>query len=303
MKIQTLLKTILLVASAIAASLAHAGPRIWIDDSFGRIGTVDVETGLATVIGNSGVNFTDIAFDPNGNLYGVSFNTLYSINKATAAATKIGSLGISDANSLVFGADGTLYAVGNTSGNLYTINTATGTATVLFNTGYTSGGDLAFLNGTLYYTDALSLLSINLNSKQTTFIGSIGAYPVFGLAATDNGILYGVAKNSIYSINVSTGAGTLVSTYADGQAWAYGAAFYSGATECLLNWAEKNYVYLFAPAGSHSMVWTVYTYRYYSETNAYLGVSSADDHVYYVGADGNFQDEGSLSYWLPIAGC
>lgn len=75
------------------------------------------------------------------------------------------------------------------------------------------------------------------------------------------------------------------------------------SVECLFNWAEKNYASLFAPAGSATAVWTVYTYRYYAATNAYLGVSSADNDVWYKGPDGVLLDAGPLSKWLPLAGC
>ncbi|MEI7870382.1 MAG: glycoside hydrolase family 16 protein [Candidatus Methylumidiphilus sp.] len=74
-------------------------------------------------------------------------------------------------------------------------------------------------------------------------------------------------------------------------------------TKCLFNWAENNYSSIFAPANSSTLVWSVYTYRYYANTNTYLGVSSTDNHVYYIGTDGVMQDAGSLSYWLPLAGC
>ena len=73
-------------------------------------------------------------------------------------------------------------------------------------------------------------------------------------------------------------------------------------TDCLFNWAEQHYSGLFAGGGPAAM-WDVYTYRYYSATHAYLGVSSADSHVYYLGPDGRLQDEGPLAQWLPIAGC
>jgi photosystem II stability/assembly factor-like uncharacterized protein len=73
--------------------------------------------------------------------------------------------------------------------------------------------------------------------------------------------------------------------------------------ECLFNWAENNYPAPFAPSGSPTAIWGVYTYRYYSATNAYLGVSSTDNHVYYLEPNGNLQDEGLLSYWLPKTGC
>jgi RHS repeat-associated protein len=71
--------------------------------------------------------------------------------------------------------------------------------------------------------------------------------------------------------------------------------------ECLFNWAEKDYPSLFAPAGSSTAIWDVYTYRHYSATNAYLGVSSVDFHAYYLGPDGNMQNEGPLSDWTAKA--
>lgn len=78
----------------------------------------------------------------------------------------------------------------------------------------------------------------------------------------------------------------------------------SPTTECLFNWAEKNYPTLFSPAGSPTSALSVYTYRYYSATNAYLGVSSLNNHLYYLGAANNgLLDAGPLSYWLPLAGC
>jgi len=71
--------------------------------------------------------------------------------------------------------------------------------------------------------------------------------------------------------------------------------------ECLFNWAERDYAYLFAPAGSPSAVWDVYTYRHYPATSAYLGVSYVDYHAYYLGPDGAMQDEGPLSDWTAKA--
>src|SRR5436190_2757551 len=100
-----------LATAALAVTLSSgvlAAPILWVDDSDGTLGTVDVATGLATVIGQMPVVMTDIAFDPSGNLWGITFTELYRINQTTAGVTLVGSLGTS-ANSLVFGADGTLY--------------------------------------------------------------------------------------------------------------------------------------------------------------------------------------------------
>ena len=73
--------------------------------------------------------------------------------------------------------------------------------------------------------------------------------------------------------------------------------------DCLFNWAESNYSSLFAPFGSATIVWSNYIYRYYSKTNAFLAVSSVDNHFYYLGANGNLQNEGPISAWLSLAGC
>ncbi|MFU8788079.1 MAG: amidohydrolase family protein [Methylobacter sp.] len=73
--------------------------------------------------------------------------------------------------------------------------------------------------------------------------------------------------------------------------------------ECLFGWAEQHYADLFAPADAYSQVAGDKTSRHYAATHAHLSVSSADQHVYYKGADGIEQNVGSLSYWLPVAGC
>lgn len=76
------------------------------------------------------------------------------------------------------------------------------------------------------------------------------------------------------------------------------------ASDCLFNWAEKNYSGLFSPAGATSQTYSSYYYRYYPKTNAYLGVSSADDHLYYLSAaDGKLLDVGSLAGWVFTSNC
>ena len=78
---------------------------------------------------------------------------------------------------------------------------------------------------------------------------------------------------------------------------------WSLAAECLLNWAEKAYPSLLAPASLPMAVWNTYNYRHYTASNSYVGVSTVNNHVYYMGSDGNLQDVGLLSDWLPKAGC
>ena len=77
----------------------------------------------------------------------------------------------------------------------------------------------------------------------------------------------------------------------------------ASTADCLFNWAEKNYPQLFSPAGATSQTWKSFYYRYYSDTNSRVGVSSTDNHVYYAGSDGIQLDQGDSSTWFTKAGC
>lgn len=212
-------------------SAAQAAPTLWVSDSLGVLGKVDAASGAVTVVGNTGVQLTDIAFDPTGHLYGISFDSLYSINSSTAAATRIGSVG-AQLNSLVFGADGTLYAAGN---SLYSINTGTGAASLLSHGGiaFNSSGDLAFIGNTLLLssTSPVSDTLIKFDSAfNASTVGAMGVGNVYGLATNDNVHLYGVAGHTIYTVDALTGSSTFLSSYlGQGLGVANGSAFYAEA--------------------------------------------------------------------------
>jgi len=208
------------------------GQDIYVVDSSGNLGTVDVSTCAAKVIGNMGVVLTDIAFATNGDLYGLSYTDFYRIDPDTAAVTLIGSHGINGGNALKFATNGTLYAAGNASTLLYTINPSTGVASPVGNIGFASAGDLAFNSGQLFMTSTDNqLIQIDLtNSAAGTAVGPLGFVNVFGLATGDNGALYGVSGTQLLSVNISTAVGTLVCDYTgQGLGPAYGAAFITEA--------------------------------------------------------------------------
>jgi len=195
---------------------------ICIDDTAGNIGTIDVNTGAATLIGNTGLGalLDDIAFSPTGQLFGETGTELYSINQTTGAATPIGAFGVGGMNGLTFDSNGTLYGSGDSA--LYTINPANGLATLVGLSGlngWASAGDLTFLQGTMYETvtnGAVSdLARIDPNTGAGTLIGQVVADPtLFGLVTGADGSLYGLDGKDIYSIDPLTGAGTLVQSYA-----------------------------------------------------------------------------------------
>lgn len=228
-------KSLQVAALSLAASLsgvASAAPILWVGDSQGNLGTVDVSSGSVNIIGNMGTTMTDIAFDPNGNLYGIDFGSLYSINKTNAVTTFIGNMGTS-ANSLVFNSAGTLFSANS---SLYTVNTSTGAATLVGNGGaaYGSSGDLAFIGSKLFLSSCCgdSLVELDPSTGSGTLIGNIGYSAVYGLATDNNIDLYGVVGTSVIDINTGTGVGTFLVDYSgQGLGAAWGSAFYkeSGA--------------------------------------------------------------------------
>jgi len=203
---------------------------MYVHDSGGRLARVDVVTGDVDLIGNMGVIMTDIAFDPDGDLFGLSFNSFFSINRTTAALSLIGNHSVPGGNALVFGADGTLYAAGATSTSLHTINPATGASTNLGNMGFASGGDLAFHEGNFYLASTTSqLVRVDLgNLSNTAAVGPFGVSSVFGLATGDDGVLYGVAGMQIFSVNTATGTATNPVNYGgQGLGAAFGQSFFT----------------------------------------------------------------------------
>jgi PEP-CTERM motif len=228
----------LAVAAALLLSgAAQAAPILWISDDNGNLATVDVATNTSVLIGNSGVDLTDIAFDAGGNLFGVAFtgsnSTLYRVNTATAALTSIGLLGVNGMNALVFGSDGTLYGASNATNQLYRIDPNTAASVALGGVGQ-SAGDLAFVGSQLYLSannpvaagDILRTIDFGPPATGST-VGAFGVEDMFGLARAENGILYGVARNRIYTIDTATGAATLAVTYNYlGRGDAYGSSFF-----------------------------------------------------------------------------
>lgn len=216
----------------LTVSGVQAAPILFVHDASGVLGTVDVATGDANVIGNLGVVLTDIAFDPSGNLFGMSFVNLYSVNPTTAATTLIGPHGIFGGNALVFASNGTLFAAGATP-SLFTLNPATGASTNLGNIGFFSAGDLAFNGGNFFLSSTTSqLVQIDLaNLANTNAVGSLGFPNVFGLATGDDGVLYGVTGTQAFTVNTATGAGSSPVNYGgQGLGASFGSSFFAEAT-------------------------------------------------------------------------
>ena len=77
------------------------------------------------------------------------------------------------------------------------------------------------------------------------------------------------------------------------------------SADCLFNWAESNYAAYFVPRGTSSLISAPYYFRYYSQTNTYLGTSSDTNHLYYMGpmSANAILDLGAASTWYATSGC
>ncbi|GFO70838.1 hypothetical protein GMLC_44170 [Geomonas limicola] len=202
-----------LVASNVTAT--PNPPVFYVVDDTNHLARLDLNAQSVTIIGDTQTFLNDIAFDPNGNLYGISGDQLYRIDLQTAQVTPVGPLGTSDATSLEFSANGTLYTA-NTA--LYSINPSTGHASLLGSGGdiqYKSSGDLVFLGNQLfltsiYNTSSNALVRLNPASGVATLVGTIDYPDVFGLSSNDQVTLYGFSGTKVLDINTTSGKGRVI---------------------------------------------------------------------------------------------
>ncbi len=247
-----MVRTALLGAAALGLSLvagatAHAAPSgpLYIDDSNGVLGTVNISNDQVTIIGNTGLggNLTDIGFQ-NGQLYGTTFTDFYSISSSNAAATHISSYGAAGGggmNALVGSTGANLYAASNATNNLYAVTPGGTVTTLTGTTGAPAAGDLAFSGGFLYESAVANngndeLLRLTLSGNSITNSTVVGQFNmggtrfngVFGLAEGDDGVTYAVNGTDIYSVNLSNASLTFIDDYAGhGLGTANGTAFIS----------------------------------------------------------------------------
>ncbi|PSB23127.1 hypothetical protein C7B76_00965 [filamentous cyanobacterium CCP2] len=158
-----------------------------------------------------GPSFTDIAAR-KGQLLGITFGSLYRINRSSGNATFVGNLGVGDMNGLTFGPKGKLYGTGGTG--FYRINIKTGRAKrVASIPNFLSSGDITYdsKNGRFLATSNSSfgsdrLLAITPKGR-ADIIGNIGFRDVFGLTFKGKRLLGYTARGQEIRINLKTGAG------------------------------------------------------------------------------------------------
>ena len=190
-----------------------------------RFGTINLMNGSFTEIASLSGTYNDIAYAPDGSLFGLYNNgaSLVTFNNTNGAVTQVAPLSVAGIESIAFRpSDGVLFGVGLSvigapQDGLYTINPTTGTATFVGGFGnaynlfnpfpqnirFDSDGNL-YLSNTSGNTD---IYRVNTSNGSATFVGEVTGYANLIL---ENGsqYMYGV---SMPSINGAAAAPVLVS--------------------------------------------------------------------------------------------
>ena len=204
---------------------ARAGTIMVVTDSVNNLLQIDVQTGVVSRLGGTDAQFTDIAFTPDGGLYGVTADYFYEIDPANGWSTLItrpgqaGFGGATGIDALTADQTGVLYGAGDDV--LITIDPATGQATRLGDlSGYRSAGDLAVdaTGRLLLTTDSGDLVEVARDGSGALPVGQIPYSDVFALGSNAAGDLYGVrSTNEVVSIDPATGqAAVIASLHAEG---------------------------------------------------------------------------------------
>ena len=213
-----LLSTALIVVTVLAAGcgVAHADSLAFAGSSSGAFGTMDLNNGAFTSLGNSGQTLAGLAV-ANGSIFASSYHasngSLFQVNPATGTLTTIGTAaGVTydDFGSTTTG----LYAVsyGSTQ-DLYSINPTTGAATLIGPTGLGYGAWRGLSdNGTgLYFSDGADLYTLSTTTGAATLVGAFGGSSQMGALLFEDGTLWGGddVNGTIDAINLGTGAATV----------------------------------------------------------------------------------------------
>jgi hypothetical protein len=194
-------------ATVVPAQTASADSLAYLVTGSSQFGTVDLNTGVFTQLGSTGLLLSGLGV-AGGNMYGgvESGSTLYRVNPATGALTAAGTGSISYA---VTGSTTTgLYALSWPNFDLYSINPSNGAAALIGPNGlsHDSVEGLSTGSAALYYTTGTNLYTLNTATGAATLVGTTGTY--IGATVFENGTLYGGWFN-VYTLNPSTGAATL----------------------------------------------------------------------------------------------
>jgi hypothetical protein len=201
------------VALLIASTAVVADNFAYMGTVAGEFGTINLNTGVFSILGNSGQTLAGMAVT-NGAIYASSYHTagkLFTVNPTNGSVTLVGnstSLVYDDFGSTTSG----LYAIG-TDAALYSINSITGAETYIGPTGLSFGSwrSLSTNSNTLYFANGPDLYTLNRNTGAPTLVGNMGG-PQIGALLEEAGQLFGgtdLPTLKVATLNTTTGLATI----------------------------------------------------------------------------------------------
>jgi hypothetical protein len=169
---------------------------------------------------------TDIALDKDANMVGISYDTVYAVNKDTAACTRLASLDRSFNGLSFVPADevgtGVETLVGAAlDGSVWRIDKTTGASTLIgnYSGGMTSSGDIVSVTGfgtvaTVKKGFGLTdwLVRVDANTGVATTIGDTGVTDIWGLGFWKDKVYGFTDNNEFVLVDIHTGVAQLVKT-------------------------------------------------------------------------------------------
>ena len=141
---------------------------IFATNSVGDLYSFDLANCTRHFIGSTGLQFSEIAFTPNGQLWGITDGKLFIIDTATARAALTGITGLGYV-SLVGLDNNTLLA--EYDKKLYSINTVSGASSYIDTIGFHADGDLTWYDDDLYMvTSGGQIIRMVLNITNTALV-------------------------------------------------------------------------------------------------------------------------------------
>lgn len=169
---------------------------------------------------------TDIAVDGDGNITGISWGSVYAVDKDTAQCTFLATLSGQEFNGLSWVPEGAIdpggevLIAGGLQGSVWRINPMTGESVQIGDYGgaMESSGDIVSVDGfgtvaTVKNGSTLDYLArLDLTTGAATIIGGTGYPDIWGVGYWRNKVFGFVATNEFVLIDVDTGEATYVST-------------------------------------------------------------------------------------------
>ena len=173
---------------------------------------------------------TDIALDHGGNMIGISYSSIYAIDKTTAKCTFLSAFQGGSFNGLSFianssGSNEELVGA-DSNGDVYRVDPTTGLQTLIGNYGHgwASSGDLVSVEGSTYATVVGTeasdvLVKVDPTTGVATKIGLTGARSIWGLGYWKQKLFGFTSLDGMVTIDITTGKATPAPSQSGNISW------------------------------------------------------------------------------------